>query len=141
MKTILIDINVFLDYLFQRGEYESAKIVLGLCFEKKLRGCVCAHEITTLSYFLERENKNRSENIGILSKILAAFQVLEVNKSILERALFSGIKDYEDAVIVESARKNGVEYIISENTDDFLESSVQTVTARAFCDMEKLATS
>jgi predicted nucleic acid-binding protein len=97
MKTILIDLNIILDYLNKREGHEKAlAIIIQICLNK-VKGCVCAHEVTTLSYFLEKENKDRNANIKIITGILKMFEIIEINKTILERALLSNINDYEDA--------------------------------------------
>jgi predicted nucleic acid-binding protein len=64
---------------------------------------------------LEKENKDRNKNIKIISGILKIFEIIEINKAILEKALLANINDYEDAVIVESAKEKNVDYIITKN--------------------------
>jgi predicted nucleic acid-binding protein len=127
MKIILVDLNVILDYLNKREGHEKAlEIIIQICL-KNVKGYVCAHEITTLSYFLEKENKDRNKNIKIIAGILKMFEIVEINKAILERALLSNINDYEDAVVVESAKEKGVDYIITKNIRDFKDSQIKVV--------------
>jgi predicted nucleic acid-binding protein len=132
MKTIVVDLNVILDYLNKREGHEKAlEIIIQSCL-KKVKGCVCAHEITTLSYFLEKENKDRNKNIKILTGILKMFEIIEINKTILERALLSNMSDYEDAVVVESAKKKGADYIITKNIKDFKGSQIRALTPEEY---------
>ncbi|MDR3238213.1 MAG: PIN domain-containing protein [Spirochaetia bacterium] len=125
MKTILIDLNIILDYLQEREGYEKALDIIVQCWRKKVKGYVCAHEITTLSYFLTKMSKNRDKNIKIISTILELFEIIEINKPILKKALLSNIGDYEDAVIVESAKEKRIDYIITKNTKDFKNSQIK----------------
>jgi hypothetical protein len=46
MKTILLDLNILLDYLFNRDGHEKVTKIIGMCALKRLKGFVCAHEIT-----------------------------------------------------------------------------------------------
>ena len=124
MKTILIDLNIILDYLEDREGCENAGEIFSKCFLGKLKGYVCAHEITTLSYFLGKIRNSRTENIKIISGIMQIFEIIETNKAILETALLSNITDFEDAVIVESAKIRKVDYIITRNIKDFKSSPV-----------------
>ena len=124
MKTILVDLNIILDYLEDRDGSLKAGELLAKCFQKKLKGYVCAHEITTLSYYLEKTRKNRTENIKIISRIMQIFNIIEIGKTILEKALLSNITDFEDAVIVESAKARKIDCIITRNLKDFKNSVV-----------------
>jgi len=119
MKTILVDLNIILDYLEDREGCDKAGELFAKCFQKKIKAYICAHEITTLSYYLGKYHKNRTENLKIISRILQIFDVIEINKVILEGAVLSGITDFEDAVIVESAKVKKIDYIITRNTKDF----------------------
>ncbi|MCL2480857.1 MAG: PIN domain-containing protein [Spirochaetaceae bacterium] len=127
MKTILVDLNIIIDYLADRNESEKAGELFAKCFQKKLKAFVCAHEITTLAYYLGKIRKNRIENIKIISQILKIFDVLEINKTILEKAVVSNIADFEDAVIVESAKEKKIDYIITRNIKDFKNSSIPAI--------------
>ena len=124
MKTILIDLNVILDYLEDRAGCEKAEELIAKCFQGKIKGYVCAHEITTLSYYLGKNRKNRTENMKIISRILQVFDVTNIDKTILEKAVLSNITDFEDAVIVESAKANKIDCIITRNSKDFKNSTV-----------------
>ena len=88
---------------------------------------ICAHEITTLSWFLEKESKDKNKNIKTISGILEMFEIIEINKAILEKALLLNINDYEDAVIVASASEKGINYIITKNIKDFKNSQIKVL--------------
>ena len=55
MKKILIDLNVIIDMINKREHHEAAVAVFDRCVKKHDRGYVCAHEITTLAYFLGKD--------------------------------------------------------------------------------------
>jgi predicted nucleic acid-binding protein len=131
MKAI-IDVNVIMDWLFKRDEHESAARIIDLCVNKKIKGVVCAHEITILSYFLEKEIKNKEQRIKILSKIMKMFSVLDLKGKILTGALSSKIKDYEDAVIEQSALAYKCDLIITRDIKDFENGGVKSILPREF---------
>ena len=124
MKTILVDLNIILDYLEDRNGSEKARELFAKCFQGELKGYVCAHEITTLAYFLGKNRKKRTETMKIISRILQIFDIIEINKAILEKAALSNITDFEDAVIVESAKIKKIDYIITRNIKDFKLSQI-----------------
>ena len=123
MKKNLIDINIILDFFSKRNFYELAKQVMQLCSDKKIQGYVCAHEITTLSYFLEKNKESEIVN-KILISIMDTFTVIPIDENILRGALDSQIKDFEDAVIEVSSLQNDIDCIISRNKEDFAKSRV-----------------
>ncbi|MDR0684163.1 MAG: PIN domain-containing protein [Spirochaetaceae bacterium] len=132
MKTILIDLNIILDYLNKREGHEKALEIIIQCCLKKVKGFICAHEITTLSYFLESESKDKNKNIKTISGILKMFEIIEINKTLLEKALLLNINDYEDAVIVASASEEGINYIITKNIKDFKNSQIKVLLPEEF---------
>ena len=60
MIKILIDLNIILDFLNKRNFHVEAAQLINMCVEKKISGYICAHEVTTLSYFLLKEQKDRT---------------------------------------------------------------------------------
>ena len=129
MKKVLVDINILLDFLNKREDHISAAAIIDLCIKKKIKGYVCSHEITILSYFLEKHKYPKAQRIRIINSLLDTFSVISVNEKILRNALSSSIDDYEDAVIVESARSEQVDLIITRDLKDFKQSSYDIATA------------
>ncbi len=59
-----------------------------------------------------------------ISLLLSLFEIAPVNKTILERALSLPFKDFEDAVLHESARLVNADVIVTRNTADFKHSNI-----------------
>jgi hypothetical protein len=55
------------------------------------------------------------------------FKVIAINEEILNKALFSEIDDFEDAVIEISSKENEAEYILTRNTRDFKKSIIKPI--------------
>ena len=132
MKKVLIDLNIILDFLNKRNFHEEAANIINMCVEKKLFGFIAAHEITTLSYFLLKEKKDKNKAADIISDLLDMFNIIPIDEKILREALFSPVKDYEDAVIEVSSVKNSIDYIISRNLGDIKSARVQVFTPEQF---------
>ena len=129
MKKILIDLNVIIDMINKREAHESAVVVFDRCARKQDRGYVCAHEITTLAYFLGKEQNLRRKSATIIRSLLKTLRTIPATEAILIDALDSPIRDYEDAVVEVSAMKEQVDFIISRDLRDFSRSRVPTLTA------------
>ena len=103
-----------------------------MCVEKKISGYICAHEVTTLSYFLLKEQKDRTKVINTITALLDIFNVIPVDETILRDSIISPISDYEDAVIEVSSMKSNIDFIISRNISDFKSSRIPTYTPEQF---------
>jgi len=128
MKKILIDLNIILDFLNKRNFHKEAAQLIDMCVEKNLEGYLCAHEITTLSYFLLKEQKDKVKVINTLTALLDIFNVIPIDEAVLRDSLISTISDYEDAVIEVSSMKNNIDYIITRNISDFKLSRIPALT-------------
>ncbi len=119
MKKVLIDINIIIDLLNKRNDHESAAKIFDLCTTKKINGFLCSHEITTLSYFLEKFKYQLDQRNLIITKLLDVFSIIPATEQILRDSLHSAINDYEDAVIESCARAENIDFIITRNIKDF----------------------
>ena len=129
MKKILVDINIVLDVLNKRKDHEAAAKIFDLCERKKMRGYVCSHEITTLSYFMGKYKYPKAKIIFIINRLLDIFSVIPITEKILRNALSSSIEDYEDAVIEVSAISEGIDYIVSRDIKDFGKGKIECLSA------------
>lgn len=132
MKKILIDLNIILDFLNKHNFHQEAAQLINMCVEKKVSGYICAHEVTTLSYFLFKEHKDKTKVINTLTALLDIFSIIPIDEYILRDSLISPIADYEDAVIEVSSMKTNLDYIISRNISDFKLSRIPTYTPKQF---------
>ena len=110
MKKILIDLNIILDFLNKRNFHVEAAQVINMCVEKKISGYICAHEVTTLSYFLLKDQKDKTKVINTITALLDIFNIIPIDETILRDSLISPISDYEEAVIEVSSMKTNIDY-------------------------------
>ena len=135
MKKVLIDLNIIIDFLNKRDDHEAALAVYDKCVKKEIKGYVSSHEITTLSYFLEREKYERIKRNKIISNLLDNLSVLTAHEEILRKSMISELEDYEDAVIDELALNEGIDFIVTRNLKDFKKSRNKIYTAREILDV------
>lgn len=130
MKKVLLDLNIILDMLNKRMDHESALLIFDFCVKKKVKGYICSHEVTTLSYFLEKQKYDVIKRNKIINNLLDHLSVLTAHEKILRKALVSDIGDYEDAVIDELALNEQIDYIITRDLKDFKDSKNNIYNAR-----------
>ena len=129
MKKILIDLNVILDMINKREDHAAAVAVFDRCARKRDRGYICAHEITTLAYFLGKDKNLLRKRSGIIRALLKTLSTIPATETILSDALDSPISDYEDAVVEVSAIKERIDLIVSRDLRDFKQSRISVLTA------------
>ena len=123
MKT-LFDTNVVLDVLLDREPFVEAATYLMTKVEKsEMVGYLGATTITTIYYLLHKNlgRKIAAEKVRIL---LSIFEIIPVNRVILEEALKSGFSDFEDSVLHEGGCHTDVNYIITRDTVGFKGSRI-----------------
>jgi predicted nucleic acid-binding protein len=120
---LLLDTNVILDALLDRAEFvgESAG-VMAQVERGRAEGFLCATAITTIHYLVSKQVGPARAKESIRS-LLRLFQVAPVNGAVLASALESRARDYEDAVVLESARLVGADAIVTRNQKDFPKTS------------------
>lgn len=132
MTKILVDLNIILDFLNKRNNHQEAADLINRCAKHELSGFMCAHEVTTLSYFLVKEDKDRIKARTTITALMDIFTVIPVDEAVLRDSLLSPIADYEDAVIEVSSMKAGIDCIISRNIADFKRSRIPAYTPEQF---------
>ena len=132
MKHYLVDTNVVIDMILDREDADAACAV----FDGAERGeyvlHICALSFTTLYYSL-RKILTREQRIDALNQLREALDVACVGTSVIDMALKSGWKDFEDAVQNFSAVADPqITAIITRNTKDFKDSSLEVVDSIFF---------
>ena len=120
----MFDTNVILDVLLERLPFaEPAAHLLAQAERGQIQGFACATSITTI-FYLARKSLGRDDALRQVADVLSILDVAPVNRAVLERAARSGIDDFEDAVIAESARQVNVQVILTRNERDFARSPI-----------------
>lgn len=120
-----VDTNLILDFLSAREPFaENANLIFNLAYNHQIELFVSSQSILTSHYILKKafaEDKVRAS----LSEILEIVEVVSVNQSILQKALKSKHKDYEDAVQIFCAHNvENLDGIITRDMKDFSTSEI-----------------
>ena len=84
-------------------------------------------------FYSLRKILSREDRINVLAQLKEAMEVAEVDGNVIDMALKSGWKDFEDAVQNFSAVVNPqISAIITRNTKDFKDSSLEVVDSVEF---------
>ena len=133
MKKILIDTDVILDFFFDRKPHsENSTIILSLCERGLLEGYITPVIISNI-YYLLRQTAKHEKVIEKLKQLLALINVLHMDRLVVEKALNSEFKDFDDALQNFSAINHGeIEAIITRNVKDYKKSDIGILTPDSF---------
>ena len=132
MKHYLVDTNVVIDMILDREDADAACAVFDGAERGEYALHICALSFTTLYYSL-RKILTREQRLDVLNQLREALDVAYVGASVIDMALKSGWKDFEDAVQNFSAVADPqISAIITRNTKDFKESSLEVVDSIFF---------
>lgn len=132
MSRIFLDSNVILDLLGERVPFfDSIAKVATLADQKKLTLIVSPLSFTTVDYVLNKYETSESV-LNKLRKFKIICQLCEVNDDIIDKALNSNFKNFEDAVQYFTAQQSNCSVIITRNGKDFKNSTIPIMTAEEY---------
>ena len=125
---LLIDANILLDVLQKREpHYKYSSIIWKLCEAGKAQGFVSVLTFMNLAYILRKELT--PEKITDTYKALSLiFTFKDLTQNDVTNAIEMGLKDFEDAVQIQTAQRVGADFIITRNVKDFMKSPVPAYT-------------
>ena len=138
MKKVLIDTDVILDFFFDRKPFsDDSVIILSLCEQGKLHGFITP-VIVSNTYYLLRRTAQHEKVIEKLKQLLTITNVLQMNKLVIEKALNSKFKDFEDALQHFAAvNYSEIDVIITRNIKDFKNSEIGVMSPDSFVKLIK----
>lgn len=132
MERLLVDTNIVIDLLSKREEFfHDAQELFTLADNKKVELFVSALTFANTHYLLSKYQK-----LDDARKTLIKFKVLvnisPLDDKVVELALVSDFKDFEDAIQYHTALENGIDIIITRNKKDFKNSKLPVMTAKEY---------
>ena len=130
---VLLDTCIIIDVLQDRQPFsEDAKKIFLAVANKQIEGCITAKSVADIYYLTHKATHSNEKIREILSKLFSLFSLLDTTGYDCKNALFSSIADYEDAIMVETARNADIDYIVTRNIKDYTKSPVKVVSPSEF---------
>ena len=126
---IVFDTNVILDVLGERMPFAVISTEAMAVVEREgIVGAMTANTITDLYFLLQKRHMQPDAIKDALVDLMDALEVLDTTRELCCLAFKSPVSDFEDAVLVESAKRWSVDCIVTRNTSDFAASPVEALT-------------
>jgi len=94
---------------------------------RKIIAYVTGRSVTDIYYITRKETGNDKAKLFLLD-LIKTVPVLGVDQNIIEKALFSDFKDFEDAVQAYTSSEHCLKYIITRNKQDFIRAQLKVFT-------------
>lgn len=131
--TALLDTNIIVDALQSRKPWNNAAESIFLKAANNIFiGCITAKSVTDIYYLCHHALHDDAKTRSLISRLFQLFQVLDTTGIDVEKALASGVSDYEDAVMIETARREKCDCIVTRNIKDYSGSTIPVYTPDEF---------
>lgn len=129
---LMLDTNVILDILLKREPffYDSFLTAVNID-ENGDAGIISASAVTDLFYVIKKSIGTVKAREAI-SNLKEFFTVASVESDDIDKAVTSGVFDFEDALVSVISKKYNADYIITRNKADFGASPVPAISPKEF---------
>jgi len=135
MQKVFLDTNIVLDVLGEReGFYEAAAKILTLADRKKIKVYTSASSISN-TYYLLSKYENAKAAREKLRKFKLICNISITDDEVVEKAIHSDFKDFEDAMQYFSALATKCDIIITRNEKDFKNALVPVMNSESYLQM------
>jgi len=133
---VLIDTCVAIDFLQKRQPFAGTALRLFQYMAmEQFNGFITAKSATDIFYLTHRNTHSNEESRKILQGLMQIVGVLDTTANDVRIALLSDVTDYEDAVMVETSKRSGMDCIVSRNKQDFRNCSLPVYEPEEFLHM------
>lgn len=132
MQKVFLDTNIILDFLGARaGFYEPAAKVMTLADQKKITIYTSAVSIAN-TYYLLAKYENHESAIEKIRKFKVLCNISIIDDEVIDKAINSNFKDFEDSIQYFSAIACGCTIIITRNEKDFKNALIPIIDPFGF---------
>ena len=122
----LIDTCIVIDLLQKREPFfdDAHKVFLSLA-NRQYEGYISAKSVADIHYLMHHFLHDEAKSRKAVETLFNLFSVLDTTELDCKKAILSPVNDYEDAIMVETALRSGMDFIVTRNLKDYEKSSVQ----------------
>ena len=122
----LIDTCIIIDALQSRLPFkDNAQEIFLLAANRQFEGFITAKASTDIYYLIHKYLHSDKETRKVLSGLYMLFELLDTAGIDCRKAISAEIADFEDAVMVETALRCGMDCIVTRNVKDYEKSLIE----------------
>ena len=132
MEKIFVDTDIVLDLLGQRMPfYDFSANLFSEADKGRIELFVSALSFSNLNYLLSKQYSSNQARKKLL-KFKTLVTVLSVSDKIVDLALSSDFKDFEDGMQYFTATENGIKTLLTRNLKEYKSAEIIVMTAEQF---------
>ena len=132
MEKVCADTDIILDLLGKREPfYIYSAELFSLADQGKIKICVSSLSFANLHYILTRQYSADLSRKKLL-KFKTLVTILPVTDKIIDLALSSDFKDFEDGIQYFTAIEQGIKVLLTRNLKDFKSAEIPVLTSEQF---------
>lgn len=137
---VLFDVNVIIDIWGKTEDFAFSLEAMDVAIVREFELCITASMTPSIVCLLSaRKLMSRKDAREAFGNLASLVEILDVGASDCLRAHSEFEGDYEDDLIACSAKRNGVDVIVTRNKRDFVQSPVPALTPEEFVSAYKPA--
>ena len=126
---VFVDTNVALDFLLEREPFfQNTYLLFEAIAADRISGYVSATSLTDIFYIVRKQTKSVERARQAVSDLLVLMAICPVDRTILEAALSSEERDFEDVVQVTCAVSQHLNAVITRDAEGFSTSPIPVLT-------------
>ena len=134
---LLVDTNVFVDLFARREGFEYVKLFFKYCYKKYNQTYVTSISLRDAEYILHHifhdkdlSRKAQHNIYEMCSKVLSVSD----DSSIISLD-YEDSNDYEDCLLIQTAKENLLDAIVTNNIKDFKNAGIPVFTPKQLCEI------
>ncbi len=132
MQKIFLDTNIIIDFLGEREVfYEPAAKIMTLADRKKIKIFTSPSSISN-SYYLLSKYENTKTALEKIRKFKVLCSISLMDDEVVEKAINSDFKDFEDAMQYFSALASHCDLIVTRNEKDFKNAMIPVMNGESY---------
>ncbi|MDP1621061.1 MAG: PIN domain-containing protein [Bacteroidales bacterium] len=132
---VFVDTDIIYDLLAKREpHYHAAAKLFTLSDGGKIQILISALTIANIHYLISKQLSS-NEAKKIIRKFRLMVHIVPLNEKIIDLALNSDFKDFEDAIQYYCALENNIELLLTRNLRDYKNAQIAVMTAQDFINL------
>ena len=116
----LIDTCIIIDALQSREPFnKDAETIFLSVANRRWVGFLTANSVTDIYFLMHKALHSAAETRKALGILFSLFEIIDTCGIDCRKALTSGVSDYEDAVMIETASRAEIDCIVTRNLKDY----------------------
>jgi predicted nucleic acid-binding protein len=137
---ILVDVNVFIDVITKRANWQGSLRVLSLARRSsEVEGWTSALTVPLLYFFRLRVTTEQQARVDAQAAV-KGFTLVPLTPDIIDKAMASPLPDFEDNIQLISAETIAADHIVTRNKKHFQPAPLSVLTPEEWLTLDAVAT-